>query len=58
MISIEDTMLERKVTLEEEVLEAWQVILLLLGEGGGATRSKIDAMDNAIAYATASGRHG
>jgi hypothetical protein len=31
-------------------LEAWQVILL--GEGGGAIRSKIDAMDNAVAYAT------
>jgi hypothetical protein len=31
-------------------LEAWHVILL--GEGGGAIRSKIDAMDNAVAYAT------
>ena len=25
---------------------------ILLGEGGGAIQSKIDAMDNAVAYAT------
>ena len=38
MIGIEDTMLGLKVALKKRYLEAWHVILL--GEGGGAIRSK------------------